>query len=763
MYKVGGFKLFTGLLVLSAAAASCGGDDASRDSLLNANVASISPTASAVSPAPGATGVSVDTRTVTASFSQPVVSLASPASFTVTCAAPCISPAATVALDAAGTGATLTFATGTRLAPLTVYTATVGGASARSNGASMAAPLVWRFTTGLVPTAPTVTAVAPANGSTSVAINLSNVNAAFSEPVQAITGANFTVTCASPCTSPTGTTALNAAGTIATFTLTAGTALEPLTLYTGTISGARGVNGGIVMQSPFVWTFLTTAITDTTRPRVSSTNPATSSPGPTTGVPANTAVSVIFTESMAASTLNASSFTLTCSAPCVSPAGSVSYSVGTRTALFTPTAPLAVGATYTATVTTAATDLAGNQLAGNSAPLPAASNYVWTFTTGAVVPPANVSVLLTQPTSGGGICPSGDVNATFTVPSGLRMDPNTVTAINFTVTGPAPGLVPVVASSVVLDVATGRIATFTPVADLTVGLVYSARVVGGPAGVRDMAVPANTMLNDFVWTFTVTPAGGNCVQPVALNAAEPFGTFGGSAGMTNSGIQTVINGDIGTISTTTSTVTGFHDNANDVYTEVPGANIGRVNGTIFTCTTSTTGPTSGAVNQAACDIATDARLDAETAYNELVGLPGGPDPGAGNLANLVLAPGVYTASLGSFMIQGGNLTLDAQGDANAVFVFQMATSLTVGGPGAAFPQSITLVGGAQGRNVYWQVGSAATINAGGGGTMEGTIIAEDGVVISTAGSTILTTLNGRALSLGASVTMVDTIINVPAP
>ena len=93
----------------------------------------------------------------------------------------------------------------------------------------------------------------------------------------------------------------------------------------------------------------------------------------------------------------------------------------------------------------------------------------------------------------------------------------------------------------------------------------------------------------------------------------------------------------------------------------------------------------------------------------------------------------------------------------------MATTLTVGGPGAAFPQSIILANGAQAKNVYWQVGSAATINAGGGGTMVGTIISQAGVTVSTAGNAAISTLNGRALSLGASVTVVNTVINVPAP
>ena len=68
--------------------------------------------------------------------------------------------------------------------------------------------------------------------------------------------------------------------------------------------------------------------------------------------------------------------------------------------------------------------LAGNALAGNQATLPAASAYVWTFATAAAaVPPANVSVLSTQPAaSAGGVCTNASINATFSVPSGLRMD-----------------------------------------------------------------------------------------------------------------------------------------------------------------------------------------------------------------------------------------------------------------------------------------------------------------------------------------------------
>jgi hypothetical protein len=244
-----------------------------------------------------------------------------------------------------------------------------------------------------------------------------------------------------------------------------------------------------------------------------------------------------------------------------------------------------------------------------------------------------------------------------------------------------------------------------------------------------------------------------------LGSAASFGVFGGGAGMTNQGIYTVVNGDIGTTAASTL-VTGFHDR-NAVFTQTT-ANIGNVTGTVHTATAP-----AGSVPNA---IAAAAALDAQTAFDNLspAARPGGIDVstlggGAGQLGNRTLAPGVYKSAPGTYAIQGGDLVLDGRGDPNSVWVFQMATTLTVGGPGAAFPQSVILVNGAQAKNVYWQVGSAATINAGGGGTVAGTIIASSGISTSTAGNVDVVTLNGRALALHASVTLVNTRINVPAP
>ncbi|MES1196018.1 MAG: Ig-like domain-containing protein, partial [Steroidobacter sp.] len=486
---------------------------------------------------------------------------------------------------------------------LTVLLAACGGDAGRK-------PILG---TGVAALAPTVMTVAPVDNATGVSVSAPSIQVTFNEPMAPITGAAaFTVTCAAPCTNATGTVAFDTTNKTATFTPAA--ALSPLTQYTITVTAARSIATGLPLASPFVSHFITAGTSaDTTRPRVTATSPVTTIPGPTTGAPTNAAITAAFTEDMIAATITTgAAFTVTCASPCVSPTGSVvSYNAATQTAIYTPAAALVPATTYTATITTAVTDLAGNTLAGNQAALPAASNYVWTFTTGASVAPANITVVSTSPAANQtAVCPSATVSATFST----RMNPVSVNAVNFTVTGPAS--TPVTAASIALDASTGRIATFTPQSALTSGVVYTATIMGGVNGVNDLIIPANTMTSNVTWNFTAGSATGSCVAPVALASAAAYGTFGGTAGMTNTGINTVINGDIGTIATATSSITGFHDTAADVYTESP-ANIGSVNGKIYSCAKSTTGPTSTTVNAVSCAIATQARLDAQTAYQAL--------------------------------------------------------------------------------------------------------------------------------------------------
>jgi hypothetical protein len=201
-------------------------------------------------------------------------------------------------------------------------------------------------------------------------------------------------------------------------------------------------------------------------------------------------------------------------------------------------------------------------------------------------------------------------------------------------------------------------------------------------------------------------------------------------------------------------ITGFHDGT-ATYTQTP-LNIGNVTGRIYTAPPAPGDASTFATAQAAAN-------DAQTAFNSISpdSKPGGTDPGAGELGGLTLRPGVYKAAGGSFGITIGNLVLDAAGDPNATWIFQASSSLTVGIAGVSGARSINLINGASAKNVFWYVGSAATINGAGGGTMVGTILASAGVTFSTAGNTTQTVLNGRAIGLNASVTMVNTTITVP--
>jgi Ice-binding-like len=170
-------------------------------------------------------------------------------------------------------------------------------------------------------------------------------------------------------------------------------------------------------------------------------------------------------------------------------------------------------------------------------------------------------------------------------------------------------------------------------------------------------------------------------DPVTLGSATAFGVFGGGAGMTNQGLYTVINGDIGTTADTTL-VTGYHD-LNAVFTETP-MNIGTVNGTIHTAVAP-----AGSVPNA---IAAAAALDIQTAFDSLspVALPGGIDVsslggGAGELGNRTLAPGVYKSAPGTYAIQGGDLTLDAQGGSECNLGLPDGNHTACWRPGSSIP------------------------------------------------------------------------------
>jgi hypothetical protein len=585
---------------------------------------------------------------------------------------------------------------------------------------------------------PTVTATSP-TASTPIVTGVntnSRVLATFSKPMAAatITASSFTLAC--PAGTPV-TAAVSYDAVTQVATLTPAAALPPTTTCVATVAATVQDTVGIALGTAFVWSFVTgpAAAIDTTRPTVTFTAPILGA----AGVATNTRISATFSEAMNASTLSGTSFTVTNTTAGVAVAGTVTYVAASRTAVFTPTTPatLASSSLFTATITSAATDLAGNAIAGNTAVVPNAGNHVWTFTTGATSDTVAPTIAAVSPLdTSSGVCLTKSVSATFSE----AMDASTVNTTTFSVADAGVG----VAGTVSYDTSS-QVAVFTPTAaaGFAASRTFTVTIASGAAGVKDLA--GNPMASNRVWTFTTGTQP--CLSAINLGTAASFGAFGGGAGVTNQGINTVVGGNLGTTAACTL-VTGLHDAAN-TYTQTP-LNIGAVNGSI-NCGPPAPGTTTTLA------IATQARADALAAYNAMAALPAGSDPGAGQLGGLVLAAGVYTSAGGTFAVTTGDLTLDAKGDANAVWVFQSGAALTVGL--TATPRRVLLVNGAQARNVFWQVGSAARIED--GSAMVGTIIAPAGVTFSTAGQALQTTLTGRAIGLTASVTLVNTTIVAP--
>jgi hypothetical protein len=158
--------------------------------------------------------------------------------------------------------------------------------------------------------------------------------------------------------------------------------------------------------------------------------------------------------------------------------------------------------------------------------------------------------------------------------------------------------------------------------------------------------------------------------------------------------------------------------------------------------TSVTGFPPGQVNGAlhvADAVALQAKNDLVTAYNEAAGRPTTATVGV-ELGGTTKTDGVYDSAAGTFGITG-TLTLDAQGDPNAVFIFKAASTLIT-----ASASSVNLVNGARSCNVFWQVGSSATLGT--NSTLRGNVLALASITVTTG-----VTVDGRTLARNAAVTL----------
>lgn len=246
-------------------------------------------------------------------------------------------------------------------------------------------------------------------------------------------------------------------------------------------------------------------------------------------------------------------------------------------------------------------------------------------------------------------------------------------------------------------------------------------MVGIRVGVRRVVVVALVVLSSaatFVPVAAAAPPGrgpaeGADLAPVALGTAADFAVLAGST-ITNTG-ATTITGDLG-LSPGTS-VTGFPP--------------GQVNGTVH----------------AADAAAAQAKEDLATAYADAAARPVTATVPV-ELGGTTRTAGVYASPAGTFGITG-TLTLDAQGDPDAVFIFKAASTLIT-----ASTSSVNLANGARAANVFWLVGSSATL---------GTYSILRGNVLALASVTVTTgvILDGRAMARTAAVTLDSNTITRP--
>src|SRR4029077_4821537 len=295
-----------------------------------------------------------------------------------------------------------------------------------------------------------------------------------------ITSTTFTLT--GPGATPVSGT-VTYAGSTATFTPAA--VLTTSTLYMATITTGAKDPTGAALAANFVWTFTTAP-----PPTVVSTIPANGA----TAVAVNTPISATFSEAMDPATITATTFTVA-GPGATSVGGTVSYSGSTAT--FTPTAVLATGVLFTATITTGAKDPPGVGLT---------ANYVWTFT-----PALAPKISFTTPAGGRTNVP---VNQKIAVTFNTPMNASTITATGtFTLEVTSGGAA--VQGAVTYDAASNT-AILAPTGALAASTQYTATVTTAAQSAPGTALAAN-----YVWSFT-TGVDANAGAP-RVTSTNPAG------------------------------------------------------------------------------------------------------------------------------------------------------------------------------------------------------------------------------------------------
>lgn len=458
------------------------------------------------------------------------------------------------------------------------------------------------------------------------------------------------------------------------------------TTYVGTVKTLVKDMDGNALQEDYVFTFSTGS---TVTPVVASTDPMDLA----TNVFLNKTVAANFNMLMNHSTINTSTFTLRQGTTEV--LGVVSYSG--QTALFNPTNNLLDATEYTATITTGARNVQGTALV---------SDYTWTFTTGAVAGP---TVISTDPmNNASGVALDKVITAVFSE----AMDNTTINNTSFTLKNGSTVITGALSYS-------GTTLTFIPGSPLLEGTTYTGTITVDAQSLSGVA-----LANDYIWNFNTLSTNETMVD---LQSVARFGIIAGVAVSNNAGFSEIRNMDVGIYPGVRSSLTGF-----------PPAIV--VNGAIFASDDTAPAGVPAMLLQAKDDL-TAAYLFAEGASSPA------PATVSGDQGGTTLAPGIYKTT-STLLIESGDLTLDAQGDPNATWIFQIASDFTtVGGAGG----NVILAGGAKAKNVFWQVGSSATL--GDYTDFKGNILALTSITMNS-----YSTAEGRMLARNGAVIMTHTNI-----
>ncbi|MCX6221844.1 MAG: ice-binding family protein [Bacteroidia bacterium] len=640
---------------------------------------------------------------------------------------------------------------------------------------------------------PLVISTIPANGAVKVPLN-QVVSATFNEKMNpaTITGSSFTLMASTTIAGVNTMTAVTGTVTYSGVTalFTPANPLTPSTTYTGRVTTAARDLSSNALQTDYVWSFATDI------PPLVTSDPANNA----TGVLLNKVIVATFNVPIDSLTLKTPATNFTIKQGSSTVPGKFSYT--STTASFTPTSNLAPFTVYTGTISAGVKNTLGT---------PMAVDYVWSFTT---IPQLTLSSspLLGGTTSGAGVFLQGSTvtvaavanagfvflnwtdgttivstNASYqlamagnktlvanfipkylvtvvsnpllggttsgggTFNSGLSVTVTAVPNTGFTFTNWTEGTTVASTSASYLFTISGNRTltanyaaisytlnvtavngtvlknpdqtTYTSgalvelVARPNAGYTFSSWSVDATGTTNPLTVTMNANKNITAnFTAVIIPPSGPLA--IDLGCAAPFAILAGST-ITSTG-PTIITGDVGL--SPGSALIGFPP--------------GIINGTQQITT-----PTAAAAKLCL----TSAYIDGQSRSLNAISLPG-------QLGGLTLAPGLYSNSSTSGISgtgANGILTLDAQGDANAVWIFQLGSTLTTD-PAT----SIVLAGGAQANNIFWIVGTSATLGT--TSVFYGNILADQSITLNTGA-----VLNGRALTRIAAVTLDASTVTKP--